>query len=204
MVIIYASDRVLRKKAFDAFKMVLADIPANPRFDILVALIKNSDSSSMIAILLDCVREEMHKENRERVSNGNGVSEAKYIASQSTVFWSPGVLELVEFILRPPEGGPPILPEYSDAALSSLNLYRYILITESTGKTNYTGALSKENLQKSYREWLLPLRILVTGIVAESKKDHDHLGGFESVCALNPVELVLYHCIELVEENMKK
>lgn len=64
----------------------------------------------------------MHKENRQRVSNGNGVSEAKYIASQSTVFWSPGVLELVEFILRPPEGGPPILPEYSDAVFLYLSL----------------------------------------------------------------------------------
>lgn len=66
----------------------------------------------------------MHKEIRLRLPNGNGSSETKHTASQSTVFWSPGALELVEFILRPPVGGPPILPEFTDAVLSlSLSLF---------------------------------------------------------------------------------
>lgn len=68
-----------------------------------------------------------------------------------------------------------------------------------TGKTNYTGALSKENLQKSYKEWLLPLRVLVRSVAAESERDHDHVDS-EALCALNPVELVLHRCIELIEE----
>ncbi|XP_074366598.1 aberrant root formation protein 4 [Apium graveolens] len=204
MVIMYASDRVIRKMAFDSFKMVLMDVPARQRFDILVSLIKHSDSSSMIAILLDCLRGEMHKESRQTVANGIGVPEVKYLESQNNVFWSVQTLELVEFILKPPQGGPPILPENSDAALSALNLYRYILITESTGKTNYTGALYKENLRKSYKEWLLPLRVLVRSIAAESEADHnhDHVDS-EALCALNPVELVLHRCIELIEECMK-
>ncbi|KAF5936274.1 hypothetical protein HYC85_027403 [Camellia sinensis] len=155
MVVIYAPDAVLRRNAFDALKKVLADIPTSLRFDTLMALIKNTDSSSM-----------------------------------------------VELILRPPMGGPPSLPEYGDAVLSALNLYRFILMKESTGNTNYTGVLSKKNLQKAYNEWLLPLRTLVTGTVAENKKDYDRLA-MDTVCVLNPVELVLYHCIELVEEKLK-
>ncbi|KAL7187291.1 hypothetical protein ACSBR1_037368 [Camellia fascicularis] len=74
--------------------------------------------------------------------------------------------------------------------LSAVNLYRFILMKESTGNTNYTGVLSKKNLQKAYNEWLLPLRTLVTGIVAENKKDYDRLA-MDTVCVLNPVELVL-------------
>ena len=32
-------------------------------------------------------------------------------------FWTPGVLELVELVLKPLRGGPPSLPEQSDAVL---------------------------------------------------------------------------------------
>ncbi|CAL5440081.1 unnamed protein product [Camellia sinensis] len=202
MVVIYAPDAVLRRNAFDALKKVLADIPTSLRFDTLMALIKNTDSSSMIAILIDCVRKEMHMENCQRISIGNEVIHAQNNACFSAAFWNAGALELVELILRPPMGGPPSLPEYGDAVLSALNLYRFILMKESTGNTKYTGVLSKKNLQKAYNEWLLPLRTLVTGTVAENKKDYDRLA-MDTVCVLNPVELVLYHCIELVEEKLK-
>lgn len=30
-------------------------------------------------------------------------------------FWTAGILELVEEVLRPRKGGPPVLPEQSDA-----------------------------------------------------------------------------------------
>ncbi|GLT76836.1 hypothetical protein SLA2020_484720 [Shorea laevis] len=203
VVIIYASDSVLRRNAFEAIKRVLADIPTSQRFDILKALITNCDSSSMIAILLDLVREEMRTERSQRTSiETDEVSKDNNKACQTTLFWSASVLELVEFILRPPKGGPPVLPESGDAVLSALNLYRFVLITESAEKTNYTGVLSKDKLQKVYNEWLLPLRTLVTGIATENKSDHDQLA-IDTVCALNPVELVLYRCIELVEEKLK-
>ncbi|XP_052209685.1 aberrant root formation protein 4 isoform X3 [Diospyros lotus] len=198
MVIMYAPDSVIRKYAFDAFRKVLADTPTFLRFDILMALIKNTDSSSMIAILIDCLRGEMHMENCRSISVGNQVIQAQ--TSASTTFWNAGVLELVELVLRPPKGGPPSLPEYGDAVLSALNLYRFVLITESTGKTNWTGVVSKNNLQKAYNEWLLPLRTLVTGIAAENQ-DYDQLAE-DTVCALNPIELVLFRCLELVEEKL--
>lgn len=35
--------------------------------------------------------------------------------TDNKAFWTPSVLELVELVLRPPQGGPPSLPERSDA-----------------------------------------------------------------------------------------
>lgn len=72
-----------------------------------------------------------------------------------------------------------------------------------TGKTNQTGVMSKSSLQKAYNEWLLPLRTLVTGIMAENANDYDQLA-VDTICTLNPLELVLYRCIELVEEKLKQ
>ncbi|RHN76971.1 putative glomulin/ALF4 [Medicago truncatula] len=141
---------------------VLADIPISQSLDILIALITNTDSSSMvflllailflrsIAILVDLVRREMHTE----ISSSTSV--VKDVQHIDISFWTPSVLELVESILRPPQGGPPSLPEQSDA-------------------TNYTGVLSRSSLNKVYNEWLLPLRTLVTGIMAENKSDYDEL-----------------------------
>ncbi|XVE71233.1 hypothetical protein DITRI_Ditri10aG0134300 [Diplodiscus trichospermus] len=111
-IIIYASDAVLRKKAFEALKRVLADIPNSQRFNIFKALITNSDSSSMVAILLDLIRGEMHKESTLRTSK---VLEADNKACQNTLFWSTNILELVESVLRPVRGGPPVLQENGDA-----------------------------------------------------------------------------------------
>ncbi|XP_019051703.1 PREDICTED: aberrant root formation protein 4 isoform X2 [Nelumbo nucifera] len=120
-IVIYASDAEVRKKAFTALKRVLASIPAFHRFDLLKALVTNNRFPSMIAILIDLVRAEMAMENPQKVP-------------PSSPFWSPNVLEFIELVLKPPKGGPPSLPEHSDAVLSALNLYRYILIMESTGK----------------------------------------------------------------------
>lgn len=157
-------------------------------------LVRTCSSSSMKALILDYVRENLRNDYRK-------LQEGKICSSSS--FWDSGVLDLVELVLRPPDGGPPSLPEQSDAVLSALNLYRYVLITESTGKTNYTGVASRSNLQKAYNEWLLPFRTLVSGIVAQNKDEYDQLA-VDIVCAFNPVELVLYRCIELVEEKLKQ
>nr|XP_043608352.1 aberrant root formation protein 4 [Erigeron canadensis] len=203
LVIVYASDPLLRKRAFDTFKMVLADLSPSLRFDILMALIRNSELSSMIAILLGLVKDEMFKEYPQKVSKEIGdAKQENDTFKHSSPFWTVSVLDCVEFVLKPPKGGPPCLPEFTDAVLSALNLYRFILITESSGNTNYTEVLSKINLQKVYREWLEPLRALVSSVAVENHKDNDQLA-FDAVCALNPVEFVLYRCIELVEENLK-
>lgn len=75
-------------------------------------------------------------------------------------------------------------------------------ICSITGKTNYTSVLSESTLRKAYSEWLLPLRTLITGIQAENEKDENELA-HHIQCAMNPVQFVLYRCIELVEDNLK-
>ncbi|KAJ6915498.1 aberrant root formation protein 4 [Populus alba x Populus x berolinensis] len=199
MVIMYTPDTELRKNAFEALKRVLADIPTSQRFEIFQALITNSMSSPMTALLLDLVRSDLYKEGFQRTAAGK--DEEKQ-ANKAAPLWVARALELVELVFRPPKGGPPSFPEHGDAVLAALNLYRFILMTESAGKTNYTGVLSKKNLEKAFNEWLLPLRALVTGIMAENKDDHDPLV-MDTVCSLNPIELVLYRCIELVEDKLK-
>ncbi|WCJ30357.1 aberrant lateral root formation 4 [Euphorbia peplus] len=201
-IIIYAPHTELRKNAFEALKRVIADSPASERFDIVKALITNSNSSSMIAILLDLVRSELHKESRQRLSIKKDVLQPENQDNSIRSLWNPEVLEFVENVLRPPEGGPPCFPENGDAVLAALNLYRFILITESAGKTNYTAVMSKNNLQKAYNKWLMPLRTLVSGIMSENKNDCDQ-HAVDTLCALNPVEFVLYRCIELVEEKLE-
>ncbi|KAH1094090.1 hypothetical protein GYH30_039699 [Glycine max] len=193
MVIVYAPEPEHRKKILCCAKRsgfrVLADIPNSQRFDILKALITNTDSSSMIAIFIDLARKEMHTaicSSRSIVKDAPPIDNKSFL---DTSFWNTGILELVELVQRPPQGGPPSLPEQSDAknlallyngimyydlrVLSALDLYRFVLMTESAEKTNYTRVLSRNSLLKAYNEWLLPLRTLVTGIMAESKSDYD-------------------------------
>jgi glomulin len=62
--------------------------------------------------------------------------------------------------------------------------------------------LTQQVLQKMYSEWLLPLRTLVTGIRSGNENGGSELAD-HLLCGLNPVLLVLYRCIELVEENTK-
>ncbi|KAI7989802.1 Aberrant root formation protein 4 [Camellia lanceoleosa] len=221
MVVIYAPDAVLRRNAFDAlkkhsyglakysdyFSLILGCVAIEPN----AGLVSFDANIKRILQFSLTVRKEMHMENCQRISIGNQVIRAQNNACDSSAFWNAGALELVELILRPTHGRTCIPPR----VLSALNLYRFILMKESTvprvfltmvrnatGNTNYTRVLSKKNLQKAYNEWLLPLRTLVTGIVAENKKDYDRLA-MDTVCVLNPVELVLYHCIEVVEEKLK-
>lgn len=203
MVMMYTSDAVLRKKAYAALKCVLRNIPSCERFDLLKALIINSNSSSMIAILMDFVREEILKESQKVPENGGQTMKSENKVDPSSLFWSMNALGLVEYILKPPQGGPPSLPEQSESVVSALNLYRFLLIMESTGKTNHTGVLSEKNLRKAYMEWLLPLRTVLSGIEQENQSDYSEIA-VNINCSLNPVQVVLYRCIELVEENLKQ
>lgn len=81
-------------------------------------MLKMWSSVVQIGILIDCVKEELRLEKVKR--NASVDADLNSEVSQSTSFWNPSVLELVEMILRPPKGGPPSLPEYSDAVNPSL------------------------------------------------------------------------------------
>ncbi|XP_010453139.1 PREDICTED: aberrant root formation protein 4-like isoform X1 [Camelina sativa] len=199
LVIMYAPDADLRKKTFEALKRILSDIPAPQRFHVLRALVTNSQSSPMTAILLGLFKDSMSSSSLQ----GTDCAAADML-----------VIELVELVLRPPKGGPPLLPDQSDAVLAALNLYRFALLFNPGGKITENEArkersrvssevLSKKNLEKAYKEWLLPLRTVVSCSIAENaKEDHGHESSFDSVCLLNLIESVLYRCIELVEEKL--
>ena len=67
------------------------------------------------ALILDYVRENLRNDYRK-------LQEGKICSSSS--FWDSGVLDLVELVLRPPDGGPPSLPGQSDAVLNqSFSVY---------------------------------------------------------------------------------
>ncbi|KAK1276612.1 Aberrant root formation protein 4 [Acorus gramineus] len=199
--IIYAPDGEQRKKAFSALKQVLLDVPTHERFDILKALVTNSNSPSMVALLIDIVKEQLLMDYQKSSQRMEKIKLLESNGNSNPSFWSPNTLEFLELILKPPKGGPPSLPEQSEVVIAALNLYRFILITELTGNTNYTGILSKEILRKAYSEWFLPLKMLVSGIQAENENDISDLS-ITTVCSLNPVQFVLHRCIELVEENL--
>lgn len=61
----------------------------------------------------------MLAEHSRSISVTSGVSEAEVKDPPCASFWSAGALELVELVLKPPKGGPPSLPEYSDAVINS-------------------------------------------------------------------------------------
>ncbi|CAH2073136.1 unnamed protein product [Thlaspi arvense] len=201
VAIMYAPDAGVRTKTFEALKRILSDIPTPERFDILRALVTNSQSSSMRAILLGLVKDNMRK-----------------ISVQATdcATVDTHVMELVELVLRPPQGGPPLLPDQSDAVLAALNLYRFALLFESRDKTiegeaaeeksrGGSEVLSKKNLETALKEWLLPLRLVVSCIIAENlKEDDSHESELGDVSLLNTIEYVLYLCIELVEGRLKR
>ncbi|KAK1287416.1 Aberrant root formation protein 4 [Acorus calamus] len=199
--IIYAPDGEQRKKAFSALKQVLLDVPTHERFDILKALVTNSNSPSMVALLIDIVKEQLLTDYQKSSQRKEKIKLLESNGNSNPSFWSRNTLEFLELILKPPKGGPPSLPEQSEVVIAALNLYRFILITELTGNTNYTGILSKEILRKAYSEWFLPLKMLVSGIQAENENDISDLS-ITTVCSLNPVQFVLHRCIELVEENL--
>ncbi|ESQ41057.1 hypothetical protein EUTSA_v10013026mg [Eutrema salsugineum] len=194
LVIVYAPDAGLRMKTFEALKRILSDIPAPQRFDVLRALVTNSQSPSMTAILLDLVKYNMSRSSLE----------ATDCATADT-----HVIELVELVLKPPQGGPPLLPDQSDAVSAALNLYRFALIYESRGEAGKersregSEVLSKKNLEKAYKEWLMPLRNVLSCSIANLEGDHGDESSLEVVCHLSRIESVLYRCIELVEEKLK-
>lgn len=197
-VMIAAPDPLMRKKAFATLKKVISVVPSSQRFDILQSLIKNSMFPSLTAIHLDLVKNEVVRES----SRAKDLIESDQSQDAGdSPHWASQSLELVELILRPPEGGPPCLPDHSEQVLSALNLLRLILIIDSRGSRSLK-LFRRETTRKVYSEWLIPLRPVVAGVQSEMEKD-DSEGANQMMCMLNPVQLVLHRCIELVEEKMK-
>ncbi|KHN04160.1 hypothetical protein glysoja_037632 [Glycine soja] len=74
----------------------------------------------MIAIFIDLARKEMHTaicSSRSIVKDAPPIDNKSFL---DTSFWNTGILELVELVQRPPQGGPPSLPEQSDAEVVAI------------------------------------------------------------------------------------
>ncbi|XP_020265679.1 aberrant root formation protein 4 isoform X2 [Asparagus officinalis] len=112
--VIGAPDASSRKRTFGALRKVVSSLPCSERFDVLKALITNSVSPSMMALLVDIVKEEIHVESHQKITPGADETTKGQIYKESCPFWTPHVLDVVELILKPPQGGPPPLPEHSE------------------------------------------------------------------------------------------
>lgn len=200
-IVIHMPDPEKRKKAFSALAKTLSELPPHQRFDMLKGLIINSNNPSVASLLLAIVKEEINSALND-ASKAQGPNSNNKDSHLRTPFITGDVLELVELILKPAKGGPPDLPGQSDAVIVALNLYRFLLMKEKIDKTNYTGVLSNSCLKKVHSEWLLPLRVLVSGILAENVNDNSEFGTL-TASLLTPAVPVLNHCLELVEEGLK-
>lgn len=73
------------------------------------------------AILLDLVRGEVLRESRQ--ADNDYVESGGFQSHGGLPPWASHVLELVELILRPPEGGPPRLPDHTEQVHFLLMIY---------------------------------------------------------------------------------
>lgn len=88
----------------------------------------------------------MHTEICSSTSVVKDVQQINNIAHPDLSFWTPSVLELVEWVLRPPQGGPPSLPEHSDAVLFLFHvffvIYKIMVILKCIYLKKYYALLS--------------------------------------------------------------
>lgn len=202
-LIIYCPKPKIRQQAYSIFvKIITAVPPAVERYSMLKVLVIDSEHPSMVSLLLGIVKEEAGKAISLRnaiVLEAGGREQDLGLASP---FANEKVLELIEPVFRPASGGPPDLPNQIDAVLAALNFYRFLLIKETTGKTNYTGVSSKSKLQEALSNWFMPLR----GVIENLHRSANDDGSESSLCMLLDLDIlkgVLYRCIELVEEALR-
>eukprot|EP00249_Psilotum_nudum_P010572 c22622_g1_i1 orf=280-1995(+) len=177
-VIVYAPDKELRQKAYIVFVRIITEVlPAGPRFDVLKALIINCKHSSMVSLLLSCVKEEVAKSlTTKQVTAAETREESNFIGTSVepySPFASHEVLNIIELVVRPPQGGPPDLPNQIDAVLGALNLYRFILIKETKG-------------------------------IRTACKDENSEMTVYMLLAMDNLEGVLCRCLELAEEALRQ
>lgn len=87
----------------DDFNFIFLLNPSNP--DLCLSFFQT-------AILLDLVRNEVLRESRR--ADQDCIESDQSQDGGEMPPWASHALELVELILRPPEGGPPCLPDHSE------------------------------------------------------------------------------------------
>ncbi|KAH9554289.1 hypothetical protein CY35_08G057000 [Sphagnum magellanicum] len=210
-VIVYAPDPALRRRAYIALTKVIKDVlPVSTRFHSLQALISSCPYPSLVSLLLTCLKDEVARAwpvfkqgcgaecNVEVTAVGDSFKSCPIVAP----FVSSEVLQVIESVLHPLGGNPPDLPAQIDSVQGALNLYRFIIIRETSGKTNLTGILSKASLMKAQTQWLLPLRELLGGIQSNLVVEGDEYAAGVGL-AIDNLQSVLIRCLELTEDALK-
>ncbi|CAK9233963.1 unnamed protein product [Sphagnum troendelagicum] len=210
-VIVYAPDPALRRRAYLALTKVIKDVlPVSTRFHSLQALISSCPYPSLVSLLLTCLKDEVARAwpvfkqgcgaecNVEVTAVGDSFKSYPIVSP----FVSSEVLQVIESVLHPLGGNPPDLPSQIDSVQGALNLYRFIIIRETSGKTNLTGVLSKASLMKAQTQWLLPLRELLGGIQSNLVVEGDEYAAGVGL-AIDNLQSVLIRCLELTEDALK-
>lgn len=197
-VVIFFPQSTTRQHAYSVLVNIVRKVlPPIERFEALKQLIMECEHASMVSLLIYVVKEEANK----ALAPKSKAEESRQ--PLHSPFASEQVLELVDFVLRPPVGGPPDIPNQIDAVLSVLNLYRFLLIKETTGKSNYTGVLFNARLQEACSKWLQPLRAVVEGFKRDCSADDSEVTA-NVLLAISNLEGVLYRCLELAEAALKE
>ncbi|CAK9881188.1 unnamed protein product [Sphagnum jensenii] len=210
-VIVYAPDPALRRHAYLALTKVIKEVlPVSTRFHSLQALISSCPYPSLVSLLLTCLKDEVARAwpvfkqgcgaecNVEVTAVGDSFKSYPIVSP----FVSSEVLQVIESVLHPLGGNPPDLPSQIDSVQGALNLYRFIIIRETSGKTNLTGVLSKASLMKAQTQWLLPLRELLGGIQSNLVVEGDEYAAGVGL-AIDNLQSVLIRCLELTEDALK-
>ncbi|KAH8954068.1 hypothetical protein BDL97_08G060600 [Sphagnum fallax] len=190
---------------------VIKDVlPVSTRFHSLQALISSCPYPSLVSLLLTCLKDEVARAwpvfkqgcgaecNVEVTAVGDSFKSCPIVSP----FVSSEVLQVIESVLHPLGGNPPDLPSQIDSVQGALNLYRFIIIRETSGKTNLTGVLSKASLMKAQTQWLLPLRELLGGIQSNLVVEGDEYAAGVGL-AIDNLQSVLIRCLELTEDALK-
>ncbi|KAF9613688.1 hypothetical protein IFM89_010130 [Coptis chinensis] len=170
------NSQTTRWQTVGMLKHVLADIPSHQRFDILKASITTNDCPSMAAILIGFVKEEMLKEYSQKglPKNDEVVVEGDEVCPRLP-FWDTNVLELVEMLLKPSQGGPPSLPEQNDAVFLTLSLYFCSFLFEYVGSNKARPFSTMSCLTTLYSTCFIysqPLQIFIDYGVHRKNKLH--------------------------------
>lgn len=208
-VVVYAPSLKMRRQGYGFIKKIIQDVlPETSRLQCLQMLIKNCIYPSLVSLHLICVKDEVARawpptpqQPGPSSSGSHSAGESQRVKNLPSPFVSEDVLEVIESVLRPEDGASPEIPAQIDSVQSALNLYRFILIREFSGKTNFTGILSKEALRKGRTKWLLPLRELV-GSVSSGLIEEDDEVSADMRLAIDTLQSVVYRCLELNEEAL--
>ncbi|BBN10591.1 glomulin [Marchantia polymorpha subsp. ruderalis] len=211
-LVVHTANTKLRREAYALLiKTIKQTLPAPERFQALFDIITNCDHPSLVSLLLNCVKDEVVSAwppvvdlPIQRGSDGLSTSASAETFTEGMTlspFVNSQVLQFIQCVLRTRDGDLAELPRNIDAVVSALNLYRFLLIRESSGNTNYTQVLGHDELVKGRTYWLLPIREQALSVRSVLERvDSETDSSADMMLAIDCLQSVLYRCLEIVEE----